>query len=37
MDDKLYYYKAKVTSVYDGDTCTVDIDLGMKSWIYAEN
>jgi len=36
MEDKLYYYKANVTSVYDGDTCTVDIDLGMKSWIRGE-
>lgn len=24
-----YYYKAHVTSVYDGDTITVDIDLGF--------
>ena len=27
---QLYHYKAKVTSVYDGDTITVDIDLGMN-------
>lgn len=26
---KLYHYTAYVTSVYDGDTLTVDIDLGM--------
>lgn len=25
----MYRYKATVTSVYDGDTCTVDIDLGF--------
>jgi micrococcal nuclease len=25
----LYYYSAMVTSVYDGDTVTVDIDLGF--------
>lgn len=25
----LYTYKAKVTKVYDGDTFTVDIDLGF--------
>lgn len=24
-----YWYKAKVTDVYDGDTITVDIDLGF--------
>lgn len=26
----LYTYKAKVISVYDGDTLTVDIDLGFS-------
>lgn len=30
MNDKLYYYKAYVTKVYDGDTITVDISLGLK-------
>ena len=25
----MYKYKAKITSVYDGDTCTADIDLGF--------
>ena len=30
MLDKLYYYKAKITSVYDGDTCTADLDLGLS-------
>ena len=33
---KLYHYQAKVTSVYDGDTCTVDIDLGLYTWIHGE-
>ena len=32
----LYHYKAIVRSVYDGDTITVDIDLGMHSWIHEE-
>lgn len=27
-----YKYKALVTGVYDGDTITVDIDLGMNIW-----
>ena len=36
MDDKLYHYRAIVRSVYDGDTCTVDIDLGLGSWIHGE-
>lgn len=22
--------------VYDGDTCTVDIDLGLKVWLFGE-
>lgn len=25
----MYKYSAKITSVYDGDTCTADIDLGF--------
>lgn len=29
---KLYYYAARVTDVYDGDTCTVDVDLGLGIW-----
>ncbi|HES59178.1 MAG: thermonuclease family protein [Calditrichaceae bacterium] len=37
MEDKLYYYKASVQSVYDGDTITVDIDLGLSTWIKGEN
>lgn len=36
MKHTLYIYKAKVTSVYDGDTITVDIDLGLNTWIVSE-
>lgn len=36
MEEKLYHYRAIVKSVYDGDTCTVDIDLGLKTWINGE-
>jgi len=36
MKHILYHYKAVVTSVYDGDTCTVDIDLGLHTWIRGE-
>jgi micrococcal nuclease len=36
MDKNKYYYRAIVKSVYDGDTCTVDIDLGLNSWIHNE-
>ena len=36
MEINLYRYKAVVRSVYDGDTCTVDIDLGLGTWIHGE-
>lgn len=29
-ESNLYTYRANVTSVYDGDTLTVDIDLGFS-------
>lgn len=29
--DIFYQYKATVLSVYDGDTFTLDVDLGMKT------
>jgi micrococcal nuclease len=31
--DSLYFYRAIVKDVYDGDTITVDIDFGMKHWL----
>ena len=36
MKMNLYYYRARVKSVYDGDTCTVDIDLGLRVWLKGE-
>ncbi|HEY9812699.1 MAG TPA: thermonuclease family protein [Candidatus Sericytochromatia bacterium] len=36
MKVDLFNYRAIVKAVYDGDTCTVDIDLGMKVWIHGE-
>ncbi|MDA0987320.1 MAG: thermonuclease family protein [Bacteroidetes bacterium] len=33
---KLFTYKAKVLSVYDGDTITVDIDLGLSVFASGE-
>lgn len=30
MDDRCFFYRAHVTKVYDGDTVTVDIDLGFS-------
>lgn len=36
MDENLYHYKADVVSVYDGDTCTMNIDLGLGTWLHGE-
>ncbi|HKI78760.1 MAG TPA: thermonuclease family protein [Ignavibacteriaceae bacterium] len=36
MNNVLYQYKAFVTSVYNGNTCTVDIDLGLHTWVQEE-
>ena len=33
---KLYYYAAQVTEVYDGDTLTVDLDLGLGLWRHGQ-
>ena len=32
-----YIYKARVVSVYDGDTITVDIDLGLSTWLHGSS
>ena len=34
--DWLYHYKARVTGAYDGDTITVEIDLGLKTFVKGE-
>jgi micrococcal nuclease len=36
LQASLYHYRARVTAVYDGDTCTVDLDLGLNTWIRGE-
>lgn len=36
LAEMLYYYQAVVRGVYDGDTITVDIDLGMHNWVHGE-
>lgn len=36
MKENLYHYRAVVTDVYDGDTCTVNIDLGLSTWVQGE-
>jgi len=36
MKNLLYHYKAKIISVYDGDTCTANIDLGLHTWLNGE-
>ena len=33
----MYEYKAYVTKVYDGDTITVDIDLGLGVWLRKQS
>ncbi len=30
MDDRCFFYRAQVVEVYDGDTVTVNIDLGFN-------
>ena len=35
-DAELFHYNALVQSVYDGDTCRVDIDLGLGIWLRNE-
>ena len=32
----MYEYKATVTDVYDGDTITIDIDLGLGVWVKGQ-
>jgi micrococcal nuclease len=34
--DTLYHYRAIVIDVYDGDTVTVDLDLGFHVWKRGE-
>ena len=34
--ENLYHYCGHVGSVYDGDTCTVNIDLGFHTWVHEE-
>jgi micrococcal nuclease len=36
MNINLYQYNALVTKVYDGDTITVEIDLGFKTFVKGE-
>lgn len=33
----MYEYKAIVTKIYDGDTITVDIDLGFGVWLKKQS
>ncbi|MDI6767243.1 MAG: thermonuclease family protein [Bacteroidota bacterium] len=36
MEQHLFNYKARVVEIYDGDTCTIDIDLGFSTWLKGE-
>ena len=31
-----YYYEAKITHVFDGDSITCDLDLGMGVWLHGQ-
>jgi micrococcal nuclease len=31
--EKRFHYRALIRSVHDGDTCTLDIDLGFNLWL----
>jgi micrococcal nuclease len=33
-EGSLYIYRANVVDVYDGDTITVDVDLGFYMWLH---
>lgn len=35
-ESALYFYKAKIVDVYDGDSVTADIDLGFYVWVHEE-
>jgi micrococcal nuclease len=35
-EDSLYIYRANVVDVYDGDTITVDVDLGFYIWLHKQ-
>ena len=36
MNSNLYWYKATYVTAYDGDTITVDIDLGFGAWLKGQ-
>jgi micrococcal nuclease len=36
LEQSLYHYRAVVTEVHDGDTVTVDLDLGFHVWKRGE-
>lgn len=33
----MYTYKATIRSVYDGDSCRIDLDLGMGVWMHNQS
>ncbi|HFE53379.1 MAG TPA: nuclease [Bacteroidetes bacterium] len=33
MEEYLYYYRCRIVSVYDGDTCRADFDLGLQTFL----
>jgi micrococcal nuclease len=37
IDENLYFYRAILRAVYDGDTVTLDIDLGFRQWMLGRS
>ena len=37
LELSLYHYRAKLVSVCDGNTITIDIDLRLHIWVRDEN
>jgi len=37
MEDRLYWYQARLVRVIDGDTIVVDLDLGCSIWLTEEH
>ena len=36
MDQPSYVYRARITKVYDGDTITADVDVGLGVWVHGQ-
>ena len=36
IEEPSYIYRAVVTKVYDGDTITADVDVGLGVWVHGQ-